>query len=79
MKAIDKANAAIRLKDNEDYKLILSAVEADIFEAFKNVTIGDAEALKTVHELAHGFKLLKLRVDKYVELAVFEASKNEDR
>jgi hypothetical protein len=79
MKAIDKANAANRLKENEDFKLIVSAIEADIFDAFKNVTIGDAEALKTVHELSHGFKLLNLRIAKYVELAVFEASKNEDR
>ncbi|KQY14423.1 hypothetical protein [Rhizobium sp. Root482] len=79
MKPIDKANAAIRLKENEDFKLIMKCVEADIFDAFKNVKLGDSEALKTVHDLSHGFKLLGLRVDKYIELAVFEASKDEDR
>lgn len=75
--AKEKANAAKRLKDNEDFRLIMKNVEADIFSAFRSVGINDTEKLADVHALSHGFKLLNDRIAKYIELAIFEARKEE--
>lgn len=75
----DKANAAKRLKENPDFQEIVRWIEADIFEAFKSVEIGNMEKLATVHNLSHGFKTLNSRIDKYIETAAFESSKDEDR
>lgn len=79
MKTMYRANAAKRLKENPDFREIIAAVESDIFEAFKTVGLGKAEELSAVHNLSHGFKLLNQRIDKYIELAIFESSKDEDR
>lgn len=81
MNNIDRAAAARRLAENEDFRTIVSLIEADIFEAFRNVNIGDTEALEKTHQLSHGFKLLNQRIAKYVEVAKFEAeiaSNSED-
>lgn len=78
MNAIDIANAAIRLKDNDDFKDIMRLIEADIFEAFKNTKIGEVDELQNVHQLSHGFKLINQRIDKYIEIASFEQRKEEN-
>lgn len=78
MNAIDKANAARRLKDNPDFKFMMESIEADIFEAFKNTKLGATEELHNTHALSHGFKLINQRLDKYIEFAIFENSKNEN-
>ncbi|MEB2843802.1 hypothetical protein [Endobacterium cereale] len=81
MKNIDRAAAARRLTENEDFRTIVCLIEADIFEAFRNVDIGDTEALERTHQLSHGFKLLNQRIAKYIEIAKFEAeiaSNSED-
>jgi hypothetical protein len=77
MNAIDKANAARRLKDNPDFKDMMSSIEAEIFEAFRNTKLGSTDELQNVHALSHGFKLINQRLDKYIELANFQASKSE--
>jgi hypothetical protein len=74
---IDKAKAAKRLQENEDFKLIMGSIEDDIFATFKAVSIGDSEKLSNVHALSHGFKLVNDRIAKYIELAIFEARKEE--
>lgn len=77
MNTIDKANAAKRLRDNDDFKAIMALVEADIFAAFQATKIGDVVELENVQKLSHGFKLLKQRIDKYISEGAFEASKHE--
>jgi len=74
MKTIDRANAARRLQDNEDFKEIVACIEADIFESFRNISIGDNEALAKAHQLSHGLKLMIQRINKYQEIAVLEAN-----
>ncbi|ASY63604.1 hypothetical protein SJ05684_c21630 [Sinorhizobium sojae CCBAU 05684] len=74
---IEKAKAAKRLQENEDFKLIMRSIEDDIFATFKAVNIGEAEKLSNVHALSHGFKLVNDRIAKYIELAIFEARKEE--
>lgn len=74
---IDRAKAAKRLQENEDFKLIMGSIEDDIFATFKAVSIGDNEKLSNVHALSHGFKLVNDRIAKYIELAIFEARKEE--
>ena len=78
MKTIDKAAAARRLKENEDFKAIMECVNEDIFASFQITKLGDTEALQTVHSLSHGYKLLNSRIDKYIELGNFEARKDEN-
>lgn len=78
MNPIDKAAAAKRLKENEDFRSIMECVNEDIFASFQGTKLGDAEALQNVHALSHGYKLLLNRVDKYIELGIFEAHKNEN-
>lgn len=77
-KILDRANAAKRLKSNPDFILIMSAIDDYLFDTFKAISIGDEETLKTVHQLAHGFKLVGNRIDKYQEIANYEVSKDED-
>ncbi|TWF46315.1 hypothetical protein [Neorhizobium alkalisoli] len=79
MNSLDKANAARRLQENEDFKMMMEAIEADIFEAFRNTKLGATEELNNTHALSHGFKLIQQRLEKYKELAIFEISKNENR
>jgi hypothetical protein len=74
----DKARAAQRLKENADYQLIMAEIEADIFASFRNTAIGSTDELNQVHMLSHGFKLIANRIDKYVQIAQFEAAKNEE-
>ncbi|MFD1326756.1 hypothetical protein [Mycoplana ramosa] len=78
MRTQDLAQAAKNLKENDDFKLIMESIEGDIFRAFKNTKIGANEELQNVHALAHGFKLLNNSIDKYIELAIFEAAKDEN-
>jgi UTP-glucose-1-phosphate uridylyltransferase len=75
---MDKANAARRLQENPDFKIMMEAIEADIFEAFRNTKLGNADELQNTHALSHGFKLINQRLDKYQELAIFEISKTEN-
>lgn len=75
---IDKANAALRLQHNDDFRLIMECVEQDIFSSFKTISIGESEKLQNVHALSHGFKLLNDRINKYIELANYEASKEDN-
>ena len=74
----DKANAAIRLQNNEDFRLIMECVERDIFSSFKTISIGENEKLQNIHSLSHGFKLLNDRINKYIELEKYEASKEDN-
>lgn len=80
MNNIDRANAVLRLMENEDFRVIMKCIEADIFAAFKNVELGAEEELKNAHYLSHGFKLINQRLDKYVDIAKYEANsqKNEE-
>jgi len=78
MKPIDKAAAARRLKENEDFKAIMECVNEDIFALFQTTKLGDTEALQTVHALSHGYKLLNTRIDKYIEMGNFEVRKDEN-
>lgn len=78
MNNIEKANAALRLKENEDFRDLMKCVEADIFAAFKSVELGAEEELKNAHYLSHGFKLFIQRLDKYVEVAKYEAQSQKD-
>jgi hypothetical protein len=73
---LDKANAAKRLLEHDDFRLIMSAIETDIFDGFRKVAIGDAEKLQNIHALSHGFNLVNDRCTKYIEAAVFEARKD---
>ena len=78
MNNIEKANAALRLKENEDFRALMKCIEAEIFEAFMNTKLGQAEELDSVHQLSHGFKLINQRLDKYVEVAKYEAQSQKD-
>ncbi|KAA3511606.1 hypothetical protein [Agrobacterium rosae] len=80
MNNIEKANAAIRLKENEDFRDLMRCIETEIFEAFMNTKLGQVEELDSVHQLSHGFRLINQRLDKYIEIAKFENSsqKNEE-
>ncbi len=78
MNSIEKANAAIRLKENEDFRNLMSCIEAEIFEAFMNAKLGDDERLNGVHQLSHGFRLINQRLDKYIDVAKFEANSQKD-
>lgn len=78
MNNIEKANAALRLKENEDFRWLMRCIEAEIFEAFMNTKLGQAEELNGVHQLSHGFRLINQRLDKYVEVAKFEANSQKD-
>ncbi|MCK3776210.1 hypothetical protein MZK49_05635 [Ensifer sesbaniae] len=73
----DKANAAKRLQENDDFRLIMECIEDDVFSAFQSVKIGDAETLANVHMMSHGVKCVNDRISKYIELAIFEARKEE--
>ncbi|RVK19427.1 hypothetical protein CN165_12730 [Sinorhizobium medicae] len=77
IKILDKAQAAKRLQENPDFRLIMDCIESDIFTTFKNVNIGETEKLENVHALSHGYKLVNNQIAKYIELALFEARKNE--
>lgn len=77
MNVFDKAQAAERLQESEDFKAVIASVEADIFQSFKNVKVGDDEALKQVHTLSLGFNLFRNQLAKYVQLASYELSKQE--
>ncbi|MCZ4089077.1 hypothetical protein [Sinorhizobium psoraleae] len=74
---LEKAQAAKRLQDNDDFRLIMECIEDDIFASFRAVSIGDSEKLSNVHALSHGFKLVNDRISKYIELAIFEARQEE--
>lgn len=77
MNIYDKANASQRLQESEDYKLLMACIEADIFNSFQTVKVGDEETLKNVHTLSLGFNLFKNQLAKYVQLANYEAAKSE--
>lgn len=77
MNIYDKANAAKRLEESDDYKLMMEAIEADIFRSFQNVKVGDDETLKQVHTLSLGFNLVRHQLAKYISTAEFEAGKLE--
>lgn len=79
MNIYDKANAAMRLQENEDFKAVIGWIEADIFAAFKSTKIGNSEELSNVHALSHGFKLVTDRIAKYIEQGKFESAKDEER
>lgn len=78
MNNIEKANASLRLKENEDFRSLMRCIEDDIFAAFQNVELGAEEQLQNVHQLSHGFRLINQRLDKYVEVAKFEANSQKD-
>ncbi|MCM2433211.1 hypothetical protein [Agrobacterium rosae] len=78
MNNIEKANAALRLKENEDFRALMRCIEAEIFEAFTNTKLGQGEELESVHQLSHGFKLINQRLDKYIDVAKFEANSQKD-
>lgn len=78
MNNIERANAAVRLKENQDFRDLMKCIEAEIFEAFMNTKLGQAEELNGVHQLSHGFRLINQRLDKYVEVAKFEANSQKD-
>ncbi len=78
MNNIEKANAALRLKENEDFRDLMKCIEAEIFTAFKNVELGAEEELRNAHYLSHGFKLFIQRFDKYIEFAKYEAQSQKD-
>ncbi|WP_296076662.1 hypothetical protein [uncultured Agrobacterium sp.] len=78
MNNIERANAAVRLKENQDFLDLMKCIEAEIFEAFMNTKLGQAEELNGVHQLSHGFRLINQRLDKYVEVAKFEANSQKD-
>ncbi len=78
MNNIEKASAAIRLKENEDFRDLMRCIETEIFEAFTNTKLGDADELQNVHQLSHGFRLINSRLDKYIEIANFENSSQKD-
>ncbi|WP_455918658.1 hypothetical protein [Ensifer canadensis] len=71
----DRANAAKRLAENEDFRLIMKSIEADIFTTFRAVNIGETDKLSNVHALSHGFDLVSTRIAKYIEQERFEAQK----
>lgn len=77
-KIFDRANAANRLLNDPDFQFIMSEIEADIFSTFRAVNLGDEDTMNAVHQLSHGLKLVGNKLDKYIQTALFEASKREE-
>jgi hypothetical protein len=78
MKVIDRANAAKRLKDSDDFKAIMNCLEEDVFRQFRSTKVGDAETIANIHAISHGLSQINKSPEKYIEVAIFEASKAEN-
>lgn len=78
MNAIDRANAAKRLKSNPDFIDLIADIEAEIFREFRNTKIGDDERLQSIHTLSHGLRSITSKIDKYIEIANYEISSQDE-
>lgn len=76
MKVIDRANAAKRLKESADFIDIMKCIEEDVFRQFQTAKVGDAETVANIHAMSHGIRQINASINKYIELALFEASQN---
>jgi hypothetical protein len=78
MKVIDRANAAKRLKESDDFKAIMNCLEEDVFRQFRTAKVGDAETIANIHAISHGLTQITKSIEKFIEIAIFEASKAEN-
>lgn len=74
----ERARAARNILENPDFTYLMAEIEKDIFDAFKQVKMGDTETLNNIHTVAHGHQLLKNKIAKYLETYRFEQTETTE-
>lgn len=73
----DRADRAKRLRENEDFIQIVSAVKTDLFAQFCTTNVLDTERREELHRISYAIDLMKKKIENYITSETLLNAQNE--